>query len=221
MVDEGTQFDLPTKKADFEEHPTAKLCALVRILQHHLEEDGRPPLITQFNEKAGEVTSLPPFPESNALVPDPSFDWGDQYGGTAPDKILLFSAFPLNNSVIFPVGTSIAQRAHCVTDLLQLMDAYGIKCELLNGHQNEGQKKGAIERFKTSGRDGARVLLMSSVGTVGLNLTCAHIVIFLVRIPLFTFCIPDQIFRCRTPYGLRKRTVRPSAACGAKVSPGG
>ena len=54
--------------------------------------------------------------------------------------------------------------------------------ELLNGHQAEPQRSAAIQRFKDGGRDKARVLLMSSVGTVGLNLTCAHIVIFLVSL---------------------------------------
>ncbi|EPS92475.1 hypothetical protein FOMPIDRAFT_1137725, partial [Fomitopsis schrenkii] len=79
-----------------------------------------------------------------------------------PDKILLFSAFPLNNSIIFP-----------------LFKAYGIEFELLNGQQSEAHRAAAIERFKRSGREGPRVLLMSSVGTIGLNLTFAHIIIFL------------------------------------------
>ena len=61
---------------------------------------------------------------------------------------------------------------------------------MLNGHQGEPQRSAAIQRFKDAGRDKPRVLLMSSVGIVGLNLTCAHIVIFLVSAQL---CIPSAL----------------------------
>ena len=92
---------------DFETHPTAKLAALVKILKYHLEADRRPPLMTRFNEKAADINALPPFPESNLLVPDESFSWGPHYAGEQPEKIIIFSAFPLNNSVISPVSHSI------------------------------------------------------------------------------------------------------------------
>ena len=99
-----TSFRVPKSKEEFEAHPTAKLAALVTILKYHLEEDRRVPLMSQFNERAADIKSLPPFEEANKLVPDTSFDWGNHYSGDAPEKIIVFSAFPLNNEVICPVS---------------------------------------------------------------------------------------------------------------------
>ena len=42
------------------------------------------------------------------------------------------------------------------------------------------QRKAVIEEFRQSGLDGPRVLLMSPVGIVGLNLDCANILIMIV-----------------------------------------
>ena len=99
-----TGFACPESADDFRAHPTAKLSALIDILEYHLAEDRRPPLKTQFNDKAANLQSLPPFPESNQLVPDESFEWGENYAGDEPDKVIIFSAFPLNNAVIVPVS---------------------------------------------------------------------------------------------------------------------
>ena len=49
----------------------------------------------------------------------------------------------------------------------------------------EARRK-TVQAFATSGVDGPRVLLVSNVGGVGLNLQCANIVIFLVRLPLLS-----------------------------------
>ena len=58
--------------------------------------------------------------------------------------------------------------------------------ELLNGHHTMKQRHRILQKFHEAGRNDARVLLMSAVGSVGLNITCAHIVIFLVNSLLST-----------------------------------
>ena len=88
--------------------------------------------------------------------------------------------------------------------------------DLLNGHHSMKQRHLILKRFHDAGPDDARVLLMSAVGTVGLNITCVHIVIFLVSVPPELTC--SELTPVRTPPGLRKTIARPSGVCGASVS---
>ncbi|KAI0730232.1 P-loop containing nucleoside triphosphate hydrolase protein, partial [Fomitopsis betulina] len=147
-------WHIPTDWADFLKHPTAKLYTLARLLMYHLAGDKHTPLCDgpcQVPEVAGYKPTRP--------VDDFEFAaWKDG----PPDKIIVYSAFPSNNEVV-----------------LRVLRAAGVKVETLNGHHSMKQRHKIIERFHRAGRDDARVLLMSSVGTVGLNITCAHIVVFL------------------------------------------
>ena len=223
-----TSFRVPKSKEEFEAHPTAKLAALVTILKYHLEEDRRVPLMSQFNERAADIKSLPPFEEANKLVPDTSFDWGNHYSGDAPEKIIVFSAFPLNNEVICPVSPYLSQHSVALI-IFQLLDFNGISVELLNGHQPEPMRTAAIHRFKDAKRDQARVLLMSSVGIQGLNLTDAHIVVFLVSamksilpklLTKYNLHLPGYALVC--PGGQpddRSRVPKGAAAASHRLSP--
>ncbi|KAH0826428.1 P-loop containing nucleoside triphosphate hydrolase protein [Lanmaoa asiatica] len=78
-----------------------------------------------------------------------------------PDRIVIFSAFPSSNAAI--------------RDVLTL---FNIKTVELNGKTPQNKRKGVLNEFRSSTRDaGARVLILSMVGAVGLNLACANIMV--------------------------------------------
>lgn len=63
----------------------------------------------------------------------------------------------------------------------------GISVAILNGNMHANVRAGVIHQFKTDPT--VRVLLMSSVGMVGLNLTCADMVIAYVSDTIGPLCI--------------------------------
>jgi SNF2 family DNA or RNA helicase len=62
----------------------------------------------------------------------------------------------------------------------QVFDLYGIKYVHIDGEMSFEERAKIVRRFCTDPE--IRVLIFSSVGTVGLNLSIAHIVIFVVRL---------------------------------------
>jgi SNF2 family DNA or RNA helicase len=81
------------------------------------------------------------------------------------DRIVIFSAFPSSNAAI--------------RDILTL---YGIKSVEFNGKTPHAKRKKVLNEFRRSTSEaGARVLILSTVGAVGLNLACANIMIIVVR----------------------------------------
>ncbi|KAI6029042.1 P-loop containing nucleoside triphosphate hydrolase protein [Pisolithus microcarpus] len=86
---------------------------------------------------------------------DDDHDYGDD------DRIVIYSAFPSSNQAI--------------VDILSL---YGIEVIELNGTMTLKKRQAAIDDFRTSTRmSGHRVLIISNVGMVGLNLACANIMV--------------------------------------------
>jgi SNF2 family DNA or RNA helicase len=61
---------------------------------------------------------------------------------------------------------------------MQVFKLYGIKCLPLNGTMTTAERTSAIERFKNDPE--TRVFFISTVGSVGLNLTEADVVICFV-----------------------------------------
>lgn len=60
---------------------------------------------------------------------------------------------------------------------------HGIKVVELNGRTPQHKRKSVLEEFRSSTREaGAHVLILSKVGTVGLNLACANIMIIAVSL---------------------------------------
>ena len=97
-------WNVPATGAEFDQHPTAKLYVLRRLLQHHLHGDKARPL---RNARGLETdrSKYPPWPESNRLVEVDDFRY-TEYKDGPPDKIIVYSAFPSNNDVILKVGHS-------------------------------------------------------------------------------------------------------------------
>ena len=61
-----------------------------------------------------------------------------------------------------------------------MLGLYGIKTLAIHGKVNQSTRTEIIKTFRTSGVDGPRVLLLSSVGETGLNLPCANIMVVTV-----------------------------------------
>ncbi|KAG8214947.1 hypothetical protein J3R82DRAFT_10137 [Butyriboletus roseoflavus] len=77
------------------------------------------------------------------------------------DRIVIFSAFSSSNAAI--------------RDVLAL---YGIQALELHGKMHPNKRKLVLNEFRSSNHTtGARVLILSMVGTVGLNLACANIMV--------------------------------------------
>lgn len=58
----------------------------------------------------------------------------------------------------------------------------GIEYVAIYGEVSQRSRVEKLRQFRESGRDGARVLILSNVGSVGLNIACANILIIVVRI---------------------------------------
>lgn len=98
---------------------------------------------------------------------------------------------------------------------------YGIGSLAINGSMSYDQRDKVVEKFKVE--DQHRVLIFTKIGTVGLNLTVANVLILLVRI-IFTIFQHSLTFSCRISNGptpmKRKRLVASIAkASSARSQP--
>ena len=66
------------------------------------------------------------------------------------------------------------------TNFAQILAYRGVKTHVLNGTLKREERDQVIDDFVNGDDPEKRVLLFSSVGSVGLNLTCADVVIMLV-----------------------------------------
>ncbi|KAM5530103.1 hypothetical protein V8D89_016232 [Ganoderma adspersum] len=149
-------FWVPRSLAEWEERPSTKLKNMVEIIKWHLAEDGRAPLRLKV------VHNGDPGADLNELEIDPDYVTLVRPPGAAPDKIVIFVAFPSNNGLI--------------TGVLDLINAKYVE---VNGNKAAQARQTDIDAFKQADRDGPRVCLLSGVGMAGLNLAEASIVIVL------------------------------------------
>ena len=63
---------------------------------------------------------------------------------------------------------------------VQVLKHNGIVALTIEGKVNQRQRVERLEAFKSGGRDATRVLLISNVGSVGLNLAFANILVIIV-----------------------------------------
>lgn len=61
-----------------------------------------------------------------------------------------------------------------------MLDHHKIKAFYIDGKVRQLQRIAILKEFKESGRDGPRVLVISSVGSLGLNIAFANILIIVV-----------------------------------------
>ncbi|KAJ4463203.1 P-loop containing nucleoside triphosphate hydrolase protein [Lentinula lateritia] len=80
-------------------------------------------------------------------------------GSSKTRKILIYSEFPSMTSL-----------------LVKVLRIYGVECLTIDGNDSFDKRANVVAAFQHEG--GPRVLIFSSVGTVGLNLSVADVVIF-------------------------------------------
>ena len=73
------------------------------------------------------------------------------------------------------------RKISVMTDPTQVFDANGIKALTMHGSMSQKKRVELLREFRECDRGGARVLLISNIGSVGLNIACANIVIIVVR----------------------------------------
>ncbi|KAG1737029.1 P-loop containing nucleoside triphosphate hydrolase protein [Suillus lakei] len=110
-----------------------KLDLLVEVLQHHLELDARAPLkVVEDNLVSSE--------SANSAVNDASGP-----DGALSDKIVVYCAFPSS-----------------YTQIMKILGLHGIQALQIHGKISTSARTEIITRFKNSGRDGPRVLIISN-----------------------------------------------------------
>ncbi len=97
----------------------------------------------------------------------------------------------------------------------------GIDCMEITGAAPMAQRTKTLSAFRASGRDGPRVLIISQVGSVGLNIEFANVLVLLVSFGLLSFInvMLTIYIIIRIPVGLQLKTCRPSAGCIGSLNP--
>ncbi|KAH9926072.1 P-loop containing nucleoside triphosphate hydrolase protein, partial [Amylocystis lapponica] len=140
---------MPQTLEEWKKEATAKLVALSTILQYHLEVDARVPL--QIKDKTTNELEISTKETVELRGPE-----------AKPDKIIVYCAFPSNLPVLCPI-----------------LELYGIPHLTLVGNMTPAKRTQALKAFQSGGRDDPRVLVMSGVGMVGLNIAFANILIII------------------------------------------
>ncbi|KAH9046210.1 P-loop containing nucleoside triphosphate hydrolase protein [Lactarius hengduanensis] len=153
----------------YEAAPSAKLDSLVEILKHHLEADGAP---VKVPTRQADLP-LSAFKSSSSEEKDEEQQQQhqqqqQQQAPKTPDKIIVYSFFSsafwliemVRHQILIYGGELITNRTLSI-----------------HGKVKQQDRMKRLKEFMESGRNGARVLLMSNVGTVGLNIACANILI--------------------------------------------
>lgn len=95
-----------------------------------------------------------------------------------PRKFLILVLYEEQRTIM----KHVSKLAHiCSADAnlpLQVFKLRGDECIEYDGRMSPKARDEAVKQFET--RDDLRIMIMSSVGTTGLNLTCASVVIFMV-----------------------------------------
>lgn len=84
--DDGMHNGPPANLDEWDTMKSKKLDVLVKLVKHHLGDDNRHPFKVDNDELVENKDELPPHPEKSA-----------------PDKIVVYSAFPSNNFLILKV----------------------------------------------------------------------------------------------------------------------
>ena len=154
---------------EWDKDPSRKLDVLAEILKWHLAKDGQPPLKVVKDKLKPSKT-----PHSTSAAE-----------GAAPDKAIVYDEFPGSFVQMAQVGSLPDSPSCCHSPHHQVLKLHGIEVLELHGDIPAPQRSNIIQKFKTSTRDGPRVLLMSNVGLLGHNFPFANVLVKVVR------CVPS------------------------------
>ncbi|KAG1741204.1 P-loop containing nucleoside triphosphate hydrolase protein [Suillus occidentalis] len=147
LVEEGGARAAKFASGSWKKDPSRKLDVLAQVICWHQALDGRPPLHVVDDKLMVSSTN------SNVAT--------SSIAASMPhDKILVYCAFPSS-----------------YTQVLKVLELNGVQTLQIHGKLSTSTRTDIISQFKSSGRDGPRVLIMSNIGLTGLNLPCANILI--------------------------------------------
>jgi SNF2 family DNA or RNA helicase len=150
---------------DYLREASSKLKALMSIIKHHLEDKDVPPLFYRR--------------EDGAVIPGPALE---QPVALRKRKFLVFALYQLPRLVIKKVSVIL----HCIYSThpcwFEVFELHGIKYQEYDGAMAPKARNEALKAFEQD--EDISILLMSNVGAVGLNITRASVVIFLVCLGL-------------------------------------
>lgn len=156
----------PETIAEWMAFPSGKLCVTVGIVVHHLANDNAQPLrIT--HDRDLEVN-----PDAAVAV---------RSEGLPKDRIVIYSAFPSSSNVIMDVSNSSSYVIYTIlTPQPQVLKLYGVEALEFNGSMTDKARSDSLAAFKDEKAGTPRVMLLSNVGTTGLNLDFANVLIIIV-----------------------------------------
>ncbi|KAH8976383.1 P-loop containing nucleoside triphosphate hydrolase protein [Lactarius hatsudake] len=143
------------KAADPESYkmvPSAKLDSLIDILKHHLAEDGARMMFP--------ARHIPWSHSATSSSQQQQQRQQRQQASTLPNKVIVHAYFTTSFDLIKMV-----------------LEANEIKMVWIDGSMPLRKRTEKLKQFKESRRDGTRVLLISNVGSVGLNISFANILV--------------------------------------------
>jgi len=145
---------------DWKPFLSTKMDVAARIIQHHLARDDAP-----------NVT----FEDGKAVFPRPS----STPGATQTMKIVIFQLFPSLRGPLSQVSSFLPVAKSIIDLSYKCLELYGIKSLAIDGAKSYKARASTVARFKKSKT--CRVLIISSVGSAGLNLAFCSCVIYIVR----------------------------------------
>jgi hypothetical protein len=142
---------------------STKMDVCAKVCTHYLSADSV--LDVEFVD--GQAV-FPPTGASSGLV-------------TQERKILIYAEFPSMTPLLQNVSTHDRSKvlAQLTLDSIQVLKLYGIESLSINGAIPFKQRDMVVEQFVHK-PDSPRVLIFSSIGSAGLNLPIADVVIFFV-----------------------------------------
>ena len=202
----GITFARSASYADF---PSTKIDALLKIVEHHLKAPGQPPLRVHEEGSNNLVPDWDLFKlgvedhdESNEMTTNVTLQDGRQIRiAQTGDRIVIYLAFPMNNWIVVKVSFS-STNSITISIVRQALEEAEIAYVEINGSISPTARTKALAKFKNN--PDTRVLLLSGVGMVGLNIAFANILIVVVcafvLLIILQFSLSD-----RTPSGPLKR----------------
>ena len=137
-----------------------KMDVAARIIQHHLAQDNAPDVM---------------FEDRNAVFPPLSLT----PSATQTMKTVIFQLFPSLHGPLSQVSAFLLVARVIINLSYQCLKLYGIKLLAIDSAKCYKAHKSIVAKFKKL--RSCRVLIISSVGSAGLNLAFCSCVIYIVR----------------------------------------
>jgi SNF2 family DNA or RNA helicase len=163
------QFWRRWTKENLPQEASSKVLKTLELIEHYDNTDAQPLFVKRDGSKDPEAQL--------AVASTPA---------QKPRKILIFIMYETHRQIMKKVRIHIitCSFVRLIPKLHKALSLCGRKFVEYDGNISVGARSKAIAEFERS--DDTRIMLLSNVGTTGLNLTMASVVIFLVRFIMTT-----------------------------------